>query len=405
MARRQIDRFEFIALVALLTSLTALGLDAILPALPGIGLDLGATAPNQMQLAVTMFTFGMVFGELLFGPLCDALGRKPAILLGVAIFCIGSAVAMTANSIEQMVLGRIIQGFGVSGTKIGARTLIRDKFSGEAMAQVMSLVFTILILVPMIAPAVGQGLTALTGWRGLFGFYIAVALLAGLWLAQRQPETLPADRRIALAPGRILRNGWRILRHPVVLAHTCAAGLIFGAQLLYLGTAHSLIAEVYGKGAWFPFYFAVLAFGIGIASFINARLVLQFGMEILVANALIGMAGLSSALLLIAWLYSGVPPFWVFMAMFFAIFFCVGVLFGNLNAISMQSLGAVAGLGSSMIASLSSLIAVVFSMSLGWFYAETIVPVALGFLLAAVVAAMVVKASRQGDDFSVLPVR
>ena len=125
MARRQIDRFEFIALVALLTSLTALGLDAILPALPGIGLDLGVTAPNQMQLAVTMFTFGMVFGEILFGPLCDALGRKPAILLGVAIFCIGSAVAMTANSIEQMVLGRIIQGFGVSGTKIGEKTSIK----------------------------------------------------------------------------------------------------------------------------------------------------------------------------------------------------------------------------------------------------------------------------------------
>ncbi|MGJ8585063.1 MAG: MFS transporter [Marinosulfonomonas sp.] len=405
MSHSTAHRFEFIALVALLTSLTAFGLDAILPAMPAIGQELQVAVPTQLQLIVTMFTLGMVFGEVLFGPLCDAIGRKSAILLGIAIFCVGSVLAMTASSIEQVVLGRILQGIGVSGPKIGARTLVRDKFSGEAMAQVMSLVFTIFILVPMLAPAIGQGMTLLTGWRGLFGFYVAVAVLAGAWLALRQPETLPVERRIALAPGRILRNGARILRHPVVLAHSFAAGLIFGAQLLYLSTAHSLIAEVYGKGLWFPYYFAVLALGIGIASFINARLVLRFGMAFLVNAALIAMAGLSAAVLGIAWFYSGVPPFWVFMAMFFAIFFCLGILFGNLNAISMQALGAVAGLGSSMIASVSSLIAVVFSMSLGWFYTATILPVAFGFLAASVAAKLAVNASRRGDEYSVLPAR
>ena len=386
---------EFVALMSLTTSLVALSIDAILPALGEMGRALAVGDPKDSQLIVTLFILGMVFGEAFFGPLSDAIGRKKAILLGLAIYGAGTLVAMTADTLEQVLLGRIIQGVGVSGPKIASRALIRDQFEGAAMARILSFIMMVFILVPMLAPALGQAILLIADWRGIFNAFLAIAAVVALWLQLRQPETLTPERRIRFSPATILANGLLILRHGPVMAYTFAAGFIFGALLLYLSTVQAIFADLYGVGERFALYFAILALGIGLASFSNSQLVMRHGMQRLSVIALLGLILFSTALLAVALAHGGVPPFALFMALCFAAFFCNGLLFGNLNALAMQSLGRVAGLGASMIASVSSLVAVVLSVAAGRFYDETVVPLAGGFLLAGVVSLALVLAARR----------
>ncbi len=391
---------EFVALFSLTTSLIALSIDAILPALGDMGRALAVGDPNDTQLIVTLFIFGMVFGELFFGPLSDAIGRKKAILLGLAIYGAGTVIAMTAGSLEQMLLGRIIQGVGVAGPKIASRALIRDQFEGAAMARIMSFIMMVFILVPMLAPALGQLVLAVADWRGIFNVFLAIAAVVALWMQLRQPETLTPERRIRFSFGIILANGRLIVRHGPVMAYTFAAGFLFGALLLYLSTVQAIMVDLYGVGERFALYFAILALGIGIASFSNSQMVLRFGMHRLAVTALVGLVGFAAVLLALALSHGGVPPFPVFMTLCFAVFFCNGLLFGNVNAMAMQSLGRVAGLGASMIASISSLVAVVLSVVIGRFYDQTVVPLTIGFLIAgtcSLVLVLAARRSRQGE--------
>jgi len=389
-AKPPLRMVEFIALLSLITSLTAVSIDAMLPALPDIARSLAVSNANDTQLVVSLFILGMVFGELIFGPLSDAIGRKKAILAGLAIYCIGTVLAMTALSLGQILIGRIIMGIGVSGPKIASRALVRDQFEGEAMARIMSYIFMVFILVPMLAPSVGQIVLHAADWRAIFLLYLGFGAVIAVWLSVRQAETLPPERRIPLSYTALWTNTQRIVRHRKVMAYTAAAGLIFGGQLLYLSLAQAIFHDLYGIEDQFPLYFALLAFGIGLSAFCNSQLVQRFGMHRLSVAALIGLIASSGTLAAVAATHGGVPPFTIFMALCFAMFCCLGTLFGNLNAMAMQSLGRVAGLGASLIASMSSLVAVIMAVSIGRFYDQTALPLALGFLLAATVTLLLV---------------
>ena len=219
---------EFVALLALLTSLTALSIDALLPALRPIGEALGVVDARNLQLVVSIFIGGMVVGEVVAGPISDAIGRRSTIALGLSIYALGTLVAMRAGAIETVLVGRFVQGIGVAGSKIASRAMIRDRYAGDEMARIASFVFTVFIVVPMLAPFVGQLVLAVAGWRAIFGSYLAVAVLCVVWLWTRQPETLPAERRLPLDARRLGRNLSRILRHRRVMAYTLAAGCVFG---------------------------------------------------------------------------------------------------------------------------------------------------------------------------------
>ncbi|WP_116132210.1 multidrug effflux MFS transporter [Tropicimonas sp. IMCC34043] len=375
-------RREHIVLYALLTSLTAISIDALLPGLRQMGRDLGTPPPLSTHHVISLFIFGMAFGELLVGPLSDALGRRRTLGLGLCLYAAGTAIALLAGSLEAVILGRILQGIGVSGPKIATRAMIRDRFEGAAMARILSFIFTLLVLVPMLAPALGQGLVALAGWRGVFGFYLLMAAVLGLWVALRLPETLSPSRRIPFRPRLLAGNAGRILADRQVSLLIAATGLVFGAQLLYLSIAADLFFDLYGIAETFPFYFAALAAAVGLASFLNARLVRRVGMEAMARRAFRGLTAAGLLLLLACAIWAGRPPLPVFLGLGFGAFFAIGLLFGNLNALAMRSLGQLAGLGASLIAALSSLIATLFTVALGAFYDGTALPLAVGFSLA-----------------------
>ncbi|MEP0072833.1 MAG: multidrug effflux MFS transporter [Marinomonas sp.] len=382
---------ELVVLFALMMSLTALSMDAMLPAFPNIAEALSITDYQKTQWIVSAMIFGMVFGEITFGPLSDAIGRKSSIVLGIGIYILGSIVALLASSLEMFLLGRAIQGFGVAGPKIVSRALIRDMYKGAAMARIMSFVMMVFILVPLLAPFIGQLVIQLAGWRWIFALLMTQASVAGVWLVLRQPETLAKENRIPLNRKRLIQDIYSILRRRDVMAFTILLGSIFAGLMLHISTAQSLFQDVYQTGDRFPLFFALLAIGSSIISFSNGKIVQRVGMLVCVTGALTVMMLASLTLLGFAIFYDGVPSFVLFMGLGMIIFSCLGMIFGNVNAMAMEPLGEMAGLGAALISSLSSLIAIIFSAAVGQFYQFTVTPLAFGFALFSMIALAMLK--------------
>ena len=400
---RSTSEFEFVALFASLTSLTALALSMTLPALSDIGRHF--SDQEGVHRLVSVLVLGMVFGELFFGPLADARGRKTAIIVGIVIFVVGSLIALFALSLEMLLLGRLLQGFGVAGPKIGSRAAIRDRYVGAAMARAMSLIMTVLVLVPMLAPVLGEWVIGLGSWRMIFLTYVGMSLIVGFWLILRQPETLALEDRLPFSVRGTVVVACRILMNVKVLAYTLSAGLLFGAQLSYYGVAQSIFSVTYQRAELFTTFFALLAFAVGAASLINAKLVLRLGTVKLVRKALLGLVISSAALLGSALLSNGVPPLWIFLGLCAVCFFCIGILFGNLGAMAMESLGSVAGIGASIIASVSSLVAVVISDIVGNLHDTTLVPLSICFIGVGIGTLMLVENAVRRNNVDVLPYR
>jgi DHA1 family bicyclomycin/chloramphenicol resistance-like MFS transporter len=385
------SRREFITLTALMISLIALAIDGMLPALPDIGADLGVRHPNDNQLVISVLFLGLAIGQVLYGPLSDSFGRKPPIYAGLAIFIVGCLLSMFATSYGAMLLGRALQGFGAAGPRIVTIALVRDQYEGRAMARIMSFVMAVFILVPMLAPALGQLVLAVADWRAIFGTFLIVAMISTVWFALRQPETLPPEGRTPFHLGRITRAMSEVCTTRIALGYTLAAGFIFGAFVGYLNSAQQILQQGYGLGAQFPLYFGVLALAIGGASVANAHLVVRIGMQALAKASMIVIVCLSGLFFVLAGFATGKPPLWALMAYLLSVFFFVGILFGNLNARAMEPLGHVAGVGATVVGCLSTLISVVLGTTIGRAYDGTVLPLVAGFgilSLAALVAAL-----------------
>jgi DHA1 family bicyclomycin/chloramphenicol resistance-like MFS transporter len=387
---------EFVIIVSLITSLGALSIDAILPALPQIGTDLNVQNANDRQLTISLFILGMALGQMVGGPLSDGTGRKPPAFWGYALFVIGSLLSLFAMSFPVLLSGRFLQGAGISASRTVTIALVRDRYEGRAMARVMSFVMTVFILVPMLAPTFGQTLLLFAGWRSIFGFFVLIAVITVLWFGLRMPETLAPDNRVPFSLRRIVMAIREIVGIRLALGFAVAAGLINGAFLGYLNSAQQIFQEQYALGELFPLYFAVAAFSIGVASLLNSRLVMRFGMSLLARWSLFAVTGLSVGALAIALLAEGQPPLWFLMAYLVTAFFCIGILFGNINALAMQPLGHIAGIGAAVMGALSTLISVPIGTIIGQSYNGTIVPLVAGMAILAGLSIVVARWAEGG---------
>ena len=387
---------EFVALMAAMMSLAALSTDAMLPALPQIGADLGVQNANANQLILTLLFFGMAGGQLIFGPLSDSVGRKPAIYAGYGLFIVGTICSMASGVYWVMLVGRLLQGVGAAAPRSVLTALIRDRYAGPTMARVMSYIMTVFILVPVIAPAFGQFILLFAGWRAIFGSFLVLAAGTLVWFALRQPETLLPALRMPLSLGRIARAFRTVLANRVALGYTIAAGLVNGAFLGYLNSSQQILQVQYGLGTRFALYFAILALALGSASLLNARLVMRYGMRFLAHNAARALSALAVACFVFAWMLGGQPPLWTLMLYLMATFFCVGILFGNINAIAMEPLGKVAGVGAAVVGSLSTFIGTPLGMAIGQSYNGTVLPLVLGFAVLGIGAALTMRWADHG---------
>ena len=382
--------------MALMMSLVAMSIDAMLPALSAIGRDLGVAHANQAQLIIAALLLGMTCGQLIYGPMSDSVGRKPAIYGGLVMFTAGSALSVVATSFPLMLLGRALQGFGAAGPRIVVVALVRDQYAGNAMARIMSLVLTTFILVPAVAPAIGQGILLVAHWRAIFGMLLALGLVTLIWFARRQPETLPLERRVSFSLAKIALSVRETCTNRVALGYTIAAGLVFGAFLGYINSAAQIFQNTYGVGRLFPVYFGGLALAIGGATYLNARLVMRYGMQRLAALA-VGVIGGSSALfLVIAYATGGHPPLWALMIDLGIVFFCFGMAFGNFNALAMEPLGHIAGVGSAVVGTTMSLMSLVLGTLIGQAYDGTVLPLIGGFAVLGLGSLAVMRWTERG---------
>ncbi|MCP4595713.1 multidrug effflux MFS transporter [Neptuniibacter sp.] len=378
---KKIGFTEFVAMMAFVTCFVAMAIDVMLPALSYIGSDLQVENANDTQLVIATIFLGVAVGQVLYGPLSDVVGRKPSIYLGFAVFIVGSLICIFAADLEMMLIGRLFQGLGAAGPRIVTVAIVRDQHKGPQMARVMSLIMTVFILVPIVAPIIGQGILMISDWRMIFVFLLIMALLVLFWFALRLPESLPAEARHPFSWQKLANSFKEVATHKVAMAYVVSLGLVFGAFLSFLNSVQQILQELYGLGDAFPFYFAVLAMGIGASNFLNSKLVLRFGMKPLVMGAQLGSALLSSGALMVCIWIGAVPPFWFVMAYLFVLLMGVGLLFGNLNALSMEPFGHIAGLASSFVGVLSTLLAVVLGTLVSFAYNETIVPLVSGFII------------------------
>jgi len=381
--------FEFVVLMAMIISMVALSIDAMLPALPAIASDLGVTQINDSQYVISILFAGMAIGQMIFGPMSDSIGRKYAINFGFAVFIIGCLVSLLAETFTIMLIGRFLQGLGAAGPRVVSTALVRDRYEGREMARVMSFVMTIFILVPIVAPALGQAILIFSDWRGIFWMFLFLSVLVLSWFNLRQPETLALENRIKFSIKQVSSDIRYIFIIPAAVGYTVAAGIVFGAFLGYLSSSQQIFQQQYGLGDQFVIYFGILAASLGVASLLNAKLVMRFGMRRLSHGATLCIAVLSVPFYFLAQHSAGNPPLGQFMAYLLVVFFFVGILFGNLNALAMEPLGSVAGLGAAVVGSLSTLISVVLGVAIANAYDGTVMPLVSGFALLSIVCLLV----------------
>jgi DHA1 family bicyclomycin/chloramphenicol resistance-like MFS transporter len=382
---------EFVTLMAVMISITALSIDMMLPAFPMIGKDLRIDHANDVQLVVTTLLFGMGIGQLLFGPLADSFGRKPVIIAGFVIFIIGCLFSIFSNRFEVMVVGRVIQGIGTGGPRTAIIALVRDQYGGRSMARIMSVVMAIFIVVPVIAPALGQAVLLAMSWRAIFAVLMIQGFVALSWFAVRQPETLSRDDRIPFSSGRILNGVLGVCKNRLSMGYTLASGFISGALISYLSSVQQIFQEVYGLGKEFPIYMAILALFVGGASFVNSRIVMRLGMRTLSHRAVLLFIVLMTVYLAITYQIGGRSQLWLMMAFFAPSFFCMGILFGNLNAIAMEPLKHIAGIGAAIIGALSNLISSSLGALVGRCYDGSTLPLASGFVILGILTAIAMR--------------
>ncbi len=386
---RKPSQFEFIALMASLMSIVALAIDALLPALDYIGFSIGTTKSSDTQLLITMIFLGLGIGPLLFGPISDSLGRKRIVYMGFAVFIVASLICINSESLFWMVIGRILQGVGLSAPRTISIAMVRDSYSGDYMARIMSFITVVFILVPIVAPAMGKFVLDHYNWQAIFYIQLVFSILVSLWFWRRQPETLPEEKRVKFS-GHIFIDGLKeLIKHKKTIGYTLVSGFVTGSFMVYLSSSQQIFHSQYGLKEEFPFIFAGLAISIGSATFLNATLVVKYGMEKIINLAVFSFFGIS--LLYLILFYNTDNPNVVVLLAFFAMqFFSIGFLFGNLRAMAMQPIGHIAGIGAAITGFISTMMAVPISIYIGKFVDQRAVPLFIGFLICGFLSILII---------------
>ena len=399
---KALGRTEFVALMAMLTATVAFSIDAMLPALPTIAAELSPDAPNRAQLILTSFVFGMGLGTFLAGPISDAMGRKSVIVLGAAIYVGGASLAWLGDSLEAVLIGRLIQGFGAAGPRVVAIAMIRDLYAGRGMAKIMSFVMTVFALVPAVGPALGQLIIVQTGWRGIFIAFIVFATLTVAWLMLRQPETLPAERRRPLRARALWDAVREVFSYRDVRIAIATLSLLFGGFFSVLSTVQPVFDDTFGMAESFHLWFAAIAVLAAGGSILNASIVERFGMRRIV-RAVMWVQSAFSAIVLIAvasGLISGAPYLALYFLWTLSVFFMAGLTMGNLNAIAMEPLGHIAGMAASVTGSVATVAAVPIAALIGLTFDGTPLPIAAGLTVVFGAGAWLIGRTREAVPHS-----
>lgn len=397
----KIGQAEFVGLIALLMALTALSIDIMLVALPEIAHAYGVLTSNERQFVITAYMVGFALGQPVHGPLSDRFGRKPLIATGLVIMAIGSLCAAIAPSFALLLAARALQGFGAAAPRVVGMAVVRDRFAGREMARIMSFVMMVFIIVPVIAPAVGEGIVLFAGWRWVFLILFGAAAAALIWSMVRLPETRSPADRMPLSPAALGSALRIVLTNRITLGYTVGAGFMFGGLLAYVGSSQQIFVEVYQLGNLFPLAFGSVAAMMAAASLTNARLVGRIGMRRVSHFALVLNVAVCAVAALLG--FPEHPPLLLFCGFLAVVFFCFGLIAPNFNAMAMEPLGHVAGMGSSFSGSYTTGVGALIGWLVGQSFDGTVRPLLIGFAAFGFATLIAVLVTERGALFRTTP--
>ncbi len=388
---------EFVALVAALLALGALGIDAMLPALPAIGGALGVADPNARQYVVSAFLGGFGVGQLFHGPMADRFGRKRVLLWSMGVYGVANVLAAVSGSFELLIASRVLGGLAIAATRVATVAMVRDCYHGPAMARVMSMAFMVFMIVPVVAPALGEAVLLVAGWRETFWVIAALSAALSAWFGLRMPETLAPEHRQPISAARVVA-GWReTAGDRLSLGYTLAAAALMGALYGYLNSVQQIMADTFGRPGLLAGVFAGTAATMAVANLLNARLVMRLGTRLISHGAVIGLIGFAGLHLLLVEL--GRETLWSFAILQALTMACFGLGTSNFSAMAMQNMGRIAGTASSVQGFASVTMGAVIGAVIGQAFDGTTAPMSIGFMAAGVAALGLVSWTERGRLF------
>ncbi|WP_106639325.1 multidrug effflux MFS transporter [Allosphingosinicella vermicomposti] len=370
---------EFVAMMAALMAVNALAIDSMLPALPAIGASLGVAAENERQLVITAYLLGFGAAQLFYGPFSDRFGRKPILVVTLIFYAVFALLSGIAASFDLLLVARFAQGLAAAGTRVLVVSIARDRFEGPTMARVMSITFIVFMLVPVLAPALGQAVLAVATWRTIFiglAIYGAAVLV---WTMIRLPETLPEEKRRPLSLTKIREAMWMTLTNRLSIGNTLALTLVMGGLFSFINSIQQVVFDVFGRPDLIAIVFASIAGPMALSSYLNSRIVERMGSRRIMLIGLALFAGVAAVHLAISALIGeNLLTFIILQALTMA---CFGLISANLGAVAMQPLGHIAGTASSVQGLITTIGGALIGLWVGQHFDGTTVPLLAGFAI------------------------
>jgi DHA1 family bicyclomycin/chloramphenicol resistance-like MFS transporter len=383
-----------VGLIAAMMGLTALGIDSMLPALPAIGASLHIDEPNHRQFVITAFLLGFAVAQLAYGPLSDRYGRRPVLTIAIAAYVVTTMVAAASGSFVLLLIARAAMGTAAAGARVVTVALVRDCFSGRAMARVMSLAIIVFMAAPVLAPNFGQAVLLVASWRWIFWGIAGIAALVLLWFRIRMPETLAADARQPLSAGRILNDYLLVLRDRAAVGYTVAAAALTGGLFAFVGSVQQIMADTFHRPEMLTILFPCVAGTMAAGSFLNSRIVMRFGMRPISHTALTVVILLAAIHLGVAWSgHETILTFGVLQALMMG---CFGLATSNFSAMAMEKMGEIAGTASSLQGFFSTLAGALIGAFVGQQFDGTTVPLYAGFFVMGLAALAAIAITERG---------
>lgn len=397
--QNRLSQGEFIALMAMVFATIAFSIDAMLPALPMIGAELSPDDLNRAQLLVTSFVLGMGLGTFVTGPLSDAYGRKPIMMLGCCVYLLGTLAAFMSEGLTMMLVARVFMGLGAAGPRVVVMAIIRDLYVGREMAKITSFVFLIFAIAPALAPSLGYLIMAAFGWRAIFLSFAVFIAIAATWLMLRQPETLPAQSRRPLNLAALVAATRETFAHRTVVLSTCAQAMTLGVLFTVISSIQQVFDITFDQGVYFHLWFGAIALVSASASWLNARLVERTGMRPIIRTMYMVQIGITIFMIAVTLAdLSYFLAFGAFLVWVVGNFFLAGMTIGNLNALAMEDMGHIAGTAASLIAGVSTVGAVILAAPIALLFDGTPLPIAIGVLVLCCLALLITTMIRRVDD-------
>jgi DHA1 family bicyclomycin/chloramphenicol resistance-like MFS transporter len=393
----------FIAFLAALSGLSAFGIDVLLPGLSDIRTALGLDPDStQVSLLVTVYLFGLGTGQIVYGPVADHFGRRPAVLAGLGGYAVGAIGAALSPNLLTMLGFRFLMGFGAASPRAMSLTIARDRFEGDAMTRVMSLVMLFFQLSPAVAPLLGEGLLQIGPWQGIFAFCAAAALLTALWTT-RMEETLDPRNRLPLTFSRSLTTARAIAGSRWALGHGLVLMFEFTAFYVYLSSSELIFDDVFGRAGLFAWCFAFSALLQAAGNLVASRVVSRIGTSRLMSRVIVSYIVIGVVFLVVTVLGDGHPNFLLWLLLLWALNVLHALVLTMANSLAMQPLAAFAGTGSGLIGTMS----MVGGAIMASFVAATIhgsaTPMAAAYAGFGLLAGLSLRWARAGSDVPIVP--